>query len=126
MRTKTFLLTSLFALVLSPVASAAEKLRVAFSVVGVASSPSWIAVEKGLWSKYGLDVELILLSGGTRSVPALVSGNVQVLIGSDIGVIQAIAQGIWRRTIAMQVDSVRFEAVWWPVELSGLFDAENG
>jgi ABC-type nitrate/sulfonate/bicarbonate transport system substrate-binding protein len=50
---------------LSHVASAAEKLRVAFIIVGVASSPSWIAVEKGLWKKYGLDVELILLSGGT-------------------------------------------------------------
>jgi ABC-type nitrate/sulfonate/bicarbonate transport system substrate-binding protein len=49
------------------VASSAEKLRVAvaFIIVGVASSPSWIAVEKGLWKKYGLDVELILLSGGT-------------------------------------------------------------
>jgi ABC-type nitrate/sulfonate/bicarbonate transport system substrate-binding protein len=65
MRAKTFLLTSLFVLILSPAASAAEKLRVAFSIVGVASSPSWIAVEKGLWKKYGLDVELILLSGGT-------------------------------------------------------------
>lgn len=78
MRIKTFLLTALFALIFSHPASAAEKLRVGFSVIGVASSPSWVAVEKGLWKKYGLDVELILLSGGTRSVPALVQESFQV------------------------------------------------
>lgn len=96
MRKKLFFLTVSFGLGLgfSLVASGAEKLRVAFTAVGVSQSPSWVTVEKGFWKKHGLDVELILLSGGARSVPALVAGNVQVLIGSDVGVVQAIAQGI--------------------------------
>jgi len=113
-RTKTFLLTALFALIFSHPAFAPEKLRVGFSVIGVASSPSWVAVEKGLWKKYGLDVELILLSGGTRSVPALVSGNVQVLIGSDISVIQAIAQGIDLTRLGVTNNFVRASLVTQP------------
>jgi NitT/TauT family transport system substrate-binding protein len=113
-RTKIFLLTALFALIFSHPAFAPEKLRVGFSVIGVASSPSWVAVEKGLWKKYGLDVELILLSGGTRSVPALVSGNVQILIGSDISVIQAIAQGIDLTRLGVTNNFVRASLVTQP------------
>jgi NitT/TauT family transport system substrate-binding protein len=72
----------------------ADKLRVAFPVLGVALSPSWVTFEKRIWKKHGLDVELILLSGGGQMVPALVSGSVQVLLASDVAVTQAIAQGI--------------------------------
>jgi NitT/TauT family transport system substrate-binding protein len=64
-------------------ASAAEKLRAAFPSLATALSPSWIAAEKGFWKKYGLDVELIYLDGGTRTVAALVGGSVQLVFGSD-------------------------------------------
>ncbi len=80
-------------LVCSADAPAAEMLRVAFPSLGIALSPSWVTLEKGLWRKYGLDVELILLSGGARTVPALVSSSVQILLASDPTVTQAIAQG---------------------------------
>lgn len=80
-------------LVCSTEAPAAERLRVAFPSLGIALSPSWVTLDKGLWRKYGLDVELILLSGGARTVPALLSGSVQILLASDPTVTQAIAQG---------------------------------
>ena len=50
-------------------------------------------LEKGIWKKHDLEVELILLSGGGRAVPALLSNSIQVLVGSDTGVIQAMALG---------------------------------
>jgi ABC-type nitrate/sulfonate/bicarbonate transport system substrate-binding protein len=95
MRNEPRLLASLlFVLVIcSCDASATERLRVAFPSLGIALSPSWVTLEKGLWRKYGLDVELILLSGGARTVPALLSGSVQILLASDPTVTQAIAQG---------------------------------
>src|SRR5512143_2418065 len=64
-------------------AAAAEKLRAAFPSLATALSPSWITAEKGFWKKYGLDVELIYLDGGTRSVSALIGGSVQLVFGSD-------------------------------------------
>ena len=73
---------------------AAEKIRVAYPAVAPGSTPSWVTAEKGIWQKYGFDVETILVSGGARAVPALVSQSVQFLIGSDTGVTTAMLQGI--------------------------------
>ena len=73
---------------------AAEKLRAAYPAVAPGSTPSWITAEKKLWLKCGYDVETILVSGGARAVPALVSQSVQFLFGSDTGVTTAQLQGI--------------------------------
>lgn len=73
---------------------AAEKLRVAFPALAPGLSPSWVTYEKGIWKKNGVDVELILLSGGSRTIAALVSGSVQVVIGSDVGVTEGILKGL--------------------------------
>ena len=75
-------------------ARAADKLRVAYPAVAPGSTPSWVTAEKGIWRRYGFDVETVLVSGGARAVPALVSHSVQFLIGSDTGVTTAMLQGI--------------------------------
>ena len=72
---------------------AAQKLRVAFPSLATALSPSWITAERGLWQKYGLDVELIYLDGGSRSVSALIGGSAQLIFGSDVLVTVANLQG---------------------------------
>jgi len=92
------LMTSLFIAVtvtcVTTATQAAEKLRVAYPAVAPALTPSWVTAEKGIWRKYGFDVETILVSGGARAVPALVSNSVQFLFGSDTGVTTAMLQGI--------------------------------
>ena len=94
MAIKTFLLIlALGLLFATPPLHSAERLRVAYPALAPGSSPLWVPLEKGIWKKHGLDVELILLSGGGRAVPALLSNSIQVLVGSDTGVIQAITQG---------------------------------
>ena len=55
---------------------------------------TWVTAEKGIWRKYGFDVEPILVSGGARAVPALIGQSVQFLFGSDTGVTTAQLQGI--------------------------------
>lgn len=71
-----------------------EKLRAAYPAVAPGSTPSWITADKKIWSQYGYHVETILVSGGSRAVPALVSGSVQFLFGSDTGVTTAQLQGV--------------------------------
>jgi ABC-type nitrate/sulfonate/bicarbonate transport system substrate-binding protein len=75
-------------------ARAAEKIRVAYPAVAPGLTPSWVTAEAGIWRKYGLDVETILVSGGARAVPALISNSVQFLMGSDTGVTTARLQGL--------------------------------
>jgi NitT/TauT family transport system substrate-binding protein len=71
-----------------------EKLRAAYPAVAPGSTPSWVTAEKRIWQRYGLEVEPILVSGGARSVPALIGQSVQFLLGSDTGVTTAQLQGI--------------------------------
>lgn len=75
-------------------AQALEKIRAAYPAVAPGLTPLWVTAEKGIWRQYGFDVEPILVSGGARAVPALVSNSVQFLFGSDTGVTTAILQGI--------------------------------
>lgn len=73
---------------------ALEKIRAAYPALAPALAPLWVTAEKGIWRPYGFDVETLLVSGGARAVPALVSNSVQFLFGADTGVTTAILQGI--------------------------------
>ena len=70
----------------------AEKLRVGFPSLATALSPTWVTAKKGFWKKQGLDVELIYLSGGI-TVPSLLSGSVQIIVGSDTETAIAMLKG---------------------------------
>jgi NitT/TauT family transport system substrate-binding protein len=71
---------------------AADKLRVGIPSLATALSPTWVAAKKGFWKKHDLDVELILLSGAVI-IPTLLSGSLDVVIGSDTSVIMANLKG---------------------------------
>ena len=72
---------------------AAEKMTVAYATLGPALSPGWVTSDKGIWRKHGLDVDLVYLGGGSRSVPALLSGSIQLFFGSDTAAYVAAIQG---------------------------------
>ena len=71
----------------------AEPFRVGFPSLATGFAPSWVAAEKGIWKRHGLDVELIFLRGGSRTVSAMIGGSVDFIIGSDLGATTAILQG---------------------------------
>ena len=73
-------------------ALAADKLRVGFPSLATALSPTWVAAKKGFWKKYDLDVELILLSGAVI-IPTLLSGSLDVVVGSDTAAILSNLRG---------------------------------
>jgi ABC-type nitrate/sulfonate/bicarbonate transport systems, periplasmic components len=76
------ILLALFVIVMWPlkIASAAEllPLRASYSSIGGAFAPLWLAQDKGLFTKYGLAVELkyILSATGTQ---ALFSGSIDIV-----------------------------------------------
>ena len=73
--------------------NAADKMVVAYATLGPALSPGWITAEKRIWRKHGLDVDLVYLGGGARSVPALLSNSIQLFFGSDTAAYVAAIQG---------------------------------
>ena len=69
------------------------KLVVAYASPAATFCPGWIAKREGIFAKYGLDVEMVLMQGASMYMPALASGNIQVLYGGGTAVSRAIATG---------------------------------
>lgn len=70
----------------------APQIKVVYSAVNQAPSPVWVAQEIGLFKKNGVEViYLALLSGGTRTVRALVDGEAQVGVVAASAVVEAKA-----------------------------------
>jgi len=75
------------------------KLVVAYASPAATFCPGWIAKREGIFSKYGLDVEMVLMQGASMYMPALTSGNIQVLYGGGTAVSRAIATGGFDLTV---------------------------
>jgi len=92
----------------------AETLRVGFPSLATGFAPSWVAADKGIWKKHGLDVELIFLRGGSRTVSALIGGSVDFIIGSDLGVTTAILQGAALTRVGVTTNTLGYSMVTQP------------
>lgn len=69
------------------------KLVVAYASPAATFCPGWIARREGIFAKHGLDVEMVLMQGASTYMPALASGNIQVMYGGGTAVSRAIATG---------------------------------
>ena len=70
---------SLFVLLMTIPAHGAEglqKLRLAYASVTAAFAIPWIAKEAGIFRRHGLDVEIVYVASGPRTIQTLVSGGV--------------------------------------------------
>lgn len=92
----------------------AEPFRVGFPSLATGFAPSWVAADKGIWKKHGLDVELIFLRGGSRTVSALIAGSVDFIIGSDLGVTTAILQGAGLTRVGVTTNTLGYSLVTQP------------
>ena len=83
MKKKTTLMLILFiGLITShPAYAETTKLVVAYASPAATFCPGWIARREGIFAKYDLDVEMVLMQGASTYMPALASGNIQVLYG---------------------------------------------
>ena len=70
------------------------KLVVAYASPAATFCPGVIAKREGLFARYGLDVDMVLMQGAfDRICLALANGNIQVLYGGGTAVSRAIATG---------------------------------
>ena len=60
-------------------ASPTRKVRMAFTSLSSVMCPPWIAREAGIFTKHGLDVEVIATPTGVEGMNALIAGEVQFL-----------------------------------------------
>ena len=74
-------------------APAQEKIRLAHSALESSNSVWYVAKDRGLYKKNGLDVDLLFIPSTTTSVSSLVAGDVQVANASGGGVASAVVAG---------------------------------
>ena len=73
---------------------AQERLRVGLSSVSATQGAMWVAEERGLFKKYGIDPEVIVIGGGaSRVVASLLAGEIQFSVGGGDAVIRAALRG---------------------------------
>ena len=111
---KILLVLSLALLLLSSVA-AAEKLRISYaSVTGNTAGITYIAQRAGLFEKQGLDVELILITGGPASISALLNDDVDLDMRAPVAALQAMAHGVKLTFLLSQSNTLEYDVVTRP------------
>ena len=93
---KRFIVSLLLAALIAPAslhgAAPLRKARAAFTAFAYANPPFWIAKDLRVFEKYGLDVELVYVSGA-RNMQALISGSIDFSQAGGASVVAAAAQG---------------------------------
>ena len=83
-----------FMLVAIGAANAQDKVRIGLSSVSATSGSIWVAEEKGLFKKHGIDAEVIIIGGGaSRVVSSLIAGEIQFSVGGGDSVIRTSLRG---------------------------------
>ena len=88
-----FCVALLAAVVLTAKVHAADKLRISYSAVNATQAFLWVAQEKGIFAKHGLEGELLYINSGTMNIAALVGGSVQIAGGGPVS-IEARLRGV--------------------------------
>lgn len=70
-----------------------QQLRIAVSTATPHNTPLWVAKDKKIFDKYGLDVQLIFVSGGTLVTQMLAAGEIQIAAAAPAALVSLIAGG---------------------------------
>jgi ABC-type nitrate/sulfonate/bicarbonate transport system substrate-binding protein len=73
--------------------------------------PYWVAVDKGLYQKHGIDARLLQVRNAQISLAALVSGEVPIFLPSIANVLSGVSAGAKLRCIAFPIKGVSRELV---------------
>ena len=88
-----------------------EKVRVVYSSITASQCVTWIAEEAGIYKKYGLDVQLIYVSSGSRAISMLLSGDAPLLISAGTPAVSAALGGADVKIVAGLLNSFPYYVV---------------
>ena len=72
---------------------AQERVLISYGGFNETVGPMWVAVDKGLFKKYGLDVSMLQVRNGQVSLTALMSGDVQAFWTAVSSVLSGVSGG---------------------------------
>lgn len=84
------------------------RLNVGYSAVSADQLPAWVAKDSGIFTKNGLEVQLIFFTGGTTAILALVSGDVPITQVSGPGLVSSSLAGSDSVFVASGITSLNY------------------
>jgi ABC-type nitrate/sulfonate/bicarbonate transport system substrate-binding protein len=111
--TTTVLITLLAigSLALPTRSAALDKINVSYGAISGSMAQTWVAKEAKLFYKHGLDVNLVYISGGPRSIMSLIGGSVQFVNHSGMPALEAYQRGADTALIATPMNQLKHS--WW-------------
>lgn len=88
-----------------PQAGAAQKLRVAYTAFAGTFTILWVGKDAGLYQKYGADMELLYIGSSTKSVQALLGGDIDIVYSAAGAVVDANLAGADLVMVGCQYDT---------------------
>ncbi len=114
------LYASLLILFFSSLAGAQERITASYPGIAGYNIPFWVALDTGEFRKVGLDVDPVLISGGSRSMQVLLAGNLNfahtsggvsaqaALNGAEVTIVGTVSNTISAGIVARkEIQSVR-------------------
>lgn len=85
-----------------------ENMNIGYTAITAAIGPLWIAKERKLFEKYGLDAQVIYTGGSPQGIAALLAGHLDVLSTGGAGFTSARLRGADIRAIAVPIKRLTF------------------
>ncbi|MBI4524175.1 MAG: ABC transporter substrate-binding protein [Deltaproteobacteria bacterium] len=115
MRSKRWRLVGILSLLATLAAvslpQAQDKILIAYGGQNETVGPMWVAVEKGLFKKYGLDVSMVQMRSGQFNITALMSGDVQAIWPAISSVLSGVSGGAKIGCVASPFNRIARELV---------------
>ena len=92
-RIRALLVAALVCSLTGNLALAADKLRLAYVAPSVSLSLPWVAKELGIFAKYDLLAEILLITGSPRLVQSLIAGDVDIAFAGVTAMTRARVRG---------------------------------
>src|SRR5688572_8860036 len=104
----TLLLTTMIGLAAVHSAQAQEKLVVSYPASAGTHGPLWAAKDLGIFAKYGLSVDTVMIAGSARGIQALLANSTQIIQGDPASPILAASRGAEIAIIAQPLNTFPF------------------
>jgi NitT/TauT family transport system substrate-binding protein len=88
-----------------------EKVNASYGAISGSMAPIWVAKEARLFEKHGLDLNLVYISGGPRSIMSLLGGSVQFVNHSGMPALEAYQRGADTALIASPMNQLEHSLV---------------
>ena len=113
MRLRAFTCTVLVLLAVGavPTVRAEEKVLIAYGGQNETVGPMWVAVDKGLFKKHGLEVRMLQMRSGQFNIAALMSGDVQAMWPAVSSVLSGVSGGAKISCVASPFNRIARELI---------------